>query len=97
MAKAEEHRWAVEALEEGVARIEEDGTRLLDIPRYLVPGDAREGQLLRVTRTDAGGVLTIVVALDEEATSAALASSRATTKRAMAHSKKHDRGGDVSL
>jgi len=97
MAKTEEHRWAIDALDEGVVRIEEDGKRLLTIPRYLVPSDAREGQLLRVTHIDVQGVLTVSVAIDAEATTAALASSVATTKRAMVHSKRHDPGGDVSL
>jgi hypothetical protein len=97
MAKSEEHRWAIDALDEGMVRIEEDGKRMLTIPRYLVPPDAREGQLLRVTHTDSRGVLTVSVAIDAEATSAALASSVATTKRAMARSKKQDPGGDVNL
>jgi hypothetical protein len=97
MAKPEEHRWAIDALDDGMVRIEEDGKRMLTIPRYLVPADAREGQLLRVTRTDIPGVLTVSIAVDQSGTAAALASSVATTKRAMARSKKHDPGGDVSL
>jgi hypothetical protein len=97
MGKAEEHRWAIDALDDSVARIEEDGKRMLTVPRYLVPAEAREGQLLRVTRADIQGVLTVSVTVDQHATSAALASSGATTKRAMARSKKQDPGGDVSL
>ena len=97
MAKPEGHRWALDALDEGMARIEEDGKRMVTVPRYLVPADAREGQLLRVTLADMQGVLTVSVAVDLNATSAALASSLATTKRAMARSKQQDPGGDVNL
>jgi hypothetical protein len=94
-----EHRWAVDGIEEEVARIEEDGERIVTIPRYLLPPGAREGQLLRVTRApgkDEGSIV-LTVAIDEDATAAALAKSRATTDSAMAKSRKRDPGGDVAL
>lgn len=94
-----EHTWAVDGLEEGMARIEEDGERILTVPRYLLPPDAREGHLLRVRRV-AGKreeSLTVTIEIDREATAAALAKSKARTHSASAASRKRDPGGNVSL
>ena len=99
MARSDQHVWMVDGIEEGMARIEEDGARTITVPAYLLPAGAREGHLLRLTR--AGGIgkepLTLTVAIDDEATAAALARSRATMEAAMAASKKRDPGGDVAL
>ncbi len=99
MAEHDDILWAVDGIEEGMARLEEDGGRLLTLPTSLLPLGMKEGQLLRVTR-GAGrtkGSVTLTIAVDEVATSAALARSRATTSRASAASRKRDPGGDVSL
>jgi hypothetical protein len=99
MTRRTSHRWAVDGLEEGMARIEEDGERMITVPAYLLPAGAREGQILRVTWA-AGrekGTLAVTVAVDEQATADALAKSRSTTARAMAQSRKRDAGGDVAL
>ena len=93
------HRWAVDAIEEGVARIEEDGSRMITVPAYLLPPGVTEGQLLRVVRA-AGpmkGEVVITIALDPEATAVALKQSKAAMASAMKASKKRDPGGDVSL
>ena len=99
MTRRAAHRWAVDGIEDGVARIEEDGERMITVPVHLLPAGVREGQLLRVTST-AGkekGSLVVTVAIDEEATTRSLDRSRATTTRAMAQSRKRDAGGDVAL
>jgi hypothetical protein len=99
MAPREEHLWVVDAIEEGVARVEEDGDRLITVPRYLLPAGAKEGQVLRVARgaTRGKSALTLTISIDDEATARAVAKSRASTAEAMALSRKRDRGGDVSL
>ena len=99
MTERTEHSWSVDGIEEGVARIEEDGERMLNVPRHLLPEGATEGQLLRVTRSSASGPESIVVtiAVDHAATTASLRKSQATMAQAMAESKKRDSGGDVSL
>jgi hypothetical protein len=97
MSKSDTHLWAIDGIEEGMARIEEDGKRIITVPRYLLPANAREGQLLRVTRAEATGKLTLTVTVDEQATAAALEKSAATVRRAMAASRKRDPGGDVAL
>jgi len=99
MTRRTSHRWAVDGIEEGMARIEEDGERMITVPVYLLPAGVREGQVLQVTLA-AGkekGTLVVTVAADEEATADSLATSKATTARAMAQSRKRDGGGDVAL
>jgi hypothetical protein len=99
MAATEEHRWAVDGIEEGIARIEEDGARMITVPRYLLPAGAREGQLLRVTTSGGKGKnpLVVTVEIDEQGTAAALAASRKQVRDAMETSRRRDPGGDVSL
>ena len=45
------HVWRIDGIEEGVARVEEDGERMITLPRHLLPAGAREGQIVRVVRT----------------------------------------------
>jgi hypothetical protein len=99
MARLKLHRWAVDAIEEGMARIEEDGERMISVPLHLLPAGVREGQVLQVSAApgEDRGTLVVTVAADEEATAESLAKSKATTARAMAQSRKRDRGGDVAL
>ncbi|HEX5972550.1 MAG TPA: DUF3006 domain-containing protein [Gemmatimonadaceae bacterium] len=99
MTRRTSHRWAVDAIEEGMARIEEDGERMITVPLYLLPADVREGQIFDVTTAvgKAKGTLVVTVAADEAATAESLAKSKATMASAMAQSRKRDRGGDVAL
>jgi hypothetical protein len=92
-----DHRWTIDSMEEGTVRIEEDGTRIIHVPRYLLPAGAREGQVLRVTAKPGKGSIELVIEIDEGAGTAALAKSKAQTAATMATSKKRDPGGDVSL
>jgi hypothetical protein len=98
MTRRAGHRWAIDGIENGMARIEEDGERMITLPAWLLPSGAREGQMLQVTTAPGEqGTLVITVAADEEATAESLARSKATMARAMARSKKRDAGGDVAL
>lgn len=99
MTRRTSHRWAIDAISEGMARIEEDGERMISVPVYLLPSGVREGQVLQVSSApgEGSGTLLVTVAADEEATAESLAKSKATTTRAMAQSRKRDRGGDVAL
>lgn len=99
MTASTQHSWSVDGIEEGVVRIEEDGARMLSIPRHLLPAAVVEGQLLRVTRSTASGPESIVVtiAVDHAATTASLRKSSATMAQAMDASAKQDVGGDVAL
>lgn len=99
MTRSTSHRWVIDALEEGMARIEEDGERMITVPVHLLPAGVGEGQVLELTSTpgDRKGALVITVTVDEAAAAEALAKSKATMARAMARSRKRDAGGDVAL
>jgi hypothetical protein len=99
MTRRASHRWTVDGMEEGMARIEEDGERMITVPVYLLPAGVREGQVLRVTPApgEEKGTLIVTVAADDAATAESLAKSKATVSRAMAQSRKRDPGGDVAL
>jgi len=99
MTRRASHRWTVDGLEEGMARIEEDGERMITVPVYLLPAGVREGQVFQVTSAagEGQGTLIVTVAADEAETAASLAKSKATVARAMAQSRKRDKGGDVAL
>ena len=87
--KQTEHSWAVDGIEESVARVEEDGARMITVPVHL----------LRVTTSTGAppGTLIITVAIDVAGTAAALDKSRRTIAEASKASKRRDPGGDVSL
>lgn len=99
MTKRGAHRWAVDGISDGMARIEEDGERMITVPAYLLPAGVREAQVLQVTSAAGkdAGTLVVTIAVDAEATADALARSKATTTAAMKQSKKRDPGGDVAL
>lgn len=96
---ASEHTWSVDSIEEGMVRVEEDGTRMLTVPIQSFPAGTTEGQILRVTRKTApnGDPVVISIAIDTAATSAALKASARKTGRIAAQSSKGDPGGDVAL
>ena len=93
------HSWSIDSIEEGMARIEEDGGRMLTVPVAMLPKGAKEGQLLRVTLSNEAGGKSVPtsITIDHAATAAALKKSAATTAQAMKDSAKRDRGGDVTL
>ena len=99
MPSQESHRWAVDSIEEGVARIEEDGGRMISVPVALLPAGTEVGQVLRATRPPgaARGVAGLSIVLDAAGTEAARRASKAVVEEASAESKARDPGGDVAL
>ena len=99
MTEHDAHRWAVDSIDEGIARIEEDGSRVISIPVHLLPAGTIEGQVLRVAREPGNppGTLVLTISMDSAGTESALVSSRATTAATTGESRKRDKGGDVSL
>ena len=67
MAPAEQ-RWVVDAVAEGVARVEVDGDRVVSVPAWLLPAGASEGDVLRVTREREGGRAVVTIERDAWAT-----------------------------
>ena len=98
MERQFDHLWAVDELDDDVARIIEDGARVMLLPRYLLPPGVEEGQMLSISRAEErGGSVRIVVPLDEKATRSARLGTGNALARALAASRKMDPGGDVAL
>ena len=88
------HRWAVDRIEEGTAAVEQDGDHVYEIPRYLLPADARDGDVLSVTIAGAApGEVTISVRIDRAA------STPPPSKRPPRRARRagNDPGGDIIL
>lgn len=97
-----DHSWVVDGIEEGIARIEEDGVRMISLPVGSLPRGVKEGDVLRVTgkpRPSDGDTesFEVSISIDPTARAAALARSKAANDATMAESKKRDPGGNVSL
>ena len=97
--------WIIDSLEEDSAQIEEDGARVVHVPRSILPSGAREGDVLIVQfetpQTPKGGpsegAVRLTITLDRGATRAAKFKSRQQVRRASQASRKIDPGGDVVL
>ena len=93
MTRAPGARWVVDSLGESTASVEVDGDRVEKVPRWLLPADAKAGDVLAVKHTRDGDRASVVVARDPKATREALAESEAQMRDAPVDKK----GGDVTL
>lgn len=85
--------WTIDAIEEGIAALEAEGT-LLHLPLALLPAGVREGDVLTVERTaDADGCV-LHIRPNPAATEAALQRSR---NQLGAMRPANDPGGDIVL
>lgn len=84
----------VDSLEEGVAFIEVDGREMVHLPGWMIPANAREGDVLSVTHVAGSDESTLAIRIDRDATRAAMERSRAQVSRPGA---KHDPGGNIRL
>jgi hypothetical protein len=66
--RASRHTWVVDVLDDDAAAIEVDGRRITPIPRWLLPGDARDGDVLRVTHARSATRSTFSIEVDHDAT-----------------------------
>ena len=62
------HTWVVDVIEDDAAAVEVDGRRVTPIPRWLLPTDARDGDVLRVTHTRSASRSTFSIEVDADAT-----------------------------
>lgn len=63
-----EHMWIVDVVEEDSAAVEVDGRQITPVPRWLLPADARDGDVLRVTHDRSGTRSTLSIVVDRGAT-----------------------------
>lgn len=62
------HTWVIGVIEDDAAAIEVDGRRVTPIPRFLLPSDARDGDVLRVTHARSGTRSVFTIEVDRDAT-----------------------------
>lgn len=88
--------WRVDAIEEGMAAIEDRAGRRFDVPLEVLPADVREGHVLavEVVGGDSGGDVRLRVSLDQEATERAFARS---VEQLRNMPEQNDPGGDIHL
>jgi hypothetical protein len=94
------HHWTIDAIAEDTARIEEDGERMRQLPRWLLPDGAKAGQVLRVEREpDGKGRVRLTISIDEGETRAGHRRSeqQVAAIREDARAAGADPGGDVAL
>lgn len=97
MNKRETHSWAIDSIEEHVASVEVDGGAMVQLPQWMLPSAAKEGEVLAVTHelSADGTKSTLEITLDVEGTRKAREkSAKAPPKTGM---EKVDPGGDIKL
>jgi hypothetical protein len=62
------HTWIVDVIHAGSAAVEVDGREITPIPRWILPIDARDGDVLRVTHARSGSRSTLSIEVDRHAT-----------------------------
>ena len=88
----ESYRWIVDVLDTHSATVEVEGERMVELPRWLLPADAREGDVLTVRHDRHGRDSRLVIELDDAARDVELEASRAQLASAPPPST-----GDVAL
>lgn len=94
---AKQYRWVVDSMEEAVASIEVDGKRTFQLPKWLLPRGAKEGDVLIVTHdvAESGEESRLGIVVDRDATRAAMErSARQVADRGRSPG---DPGGDIKL
>jgi hypothetical protein len=66
--RASHHTWIVDVIDEDSAAVEVDGRQITPIPRWLLPADAHEGDVLHVTHARSGSRSTLAIEVDRHAT-----------------------------
>lgn len=94
--KSIERTWVVDSMEENSAAVEQDGSTVYQIPRFLLPAGVREGDVCRVVTQaeSAQHGVTVNIWVDEKATQ--LAKDRSAAQLASAPKSK-DPGGPINL
>lgn len=94
---AEQHRWVVDSIEEYVVSIEVDGGKMLQIPQWLVPDAAREGDVLSVHHDRPSNGKTSVLRIEVDAGATQAAQAKSAEQVASIKRQSRDKGGDVVL
>lgn len=95
--KKEKHSWAIDSIEEFVASIEVDGKRMAEVPQWMLPPAAKEGDIVSVNHSisDDGVTSSLEIVFDREATKRA--KERSVREPKKTGREKVDPGGDIKL
>ena len=66
------HVWVVDVIDEDSAAVEVDGREVTPLPRWLLPSNARDGDVLRVTHARSGSRSTLSIEVDRSGNRLAL-------------------------
>jgi hypothetical protein len=93
-ARGTTYRLVIDRFEEDLVVVEVNGGAMLDLPRWMLPSDAAEGDVVLMQQESSEGAdLRWTVRIDRAATEAARNTARATLERL----KQRDPGGDIAL
>ena len=97
MSKSGTHSWAIDSIEEQSASVEVDGKQMVQLPRWMLPAGAKEGDVLAVKHdlSDDGMRSSLSISVDAEA--ARTARKRSTAVPAKTGKEKIDPGGDIKF
>lgn len=76
------HTWVVDVIDDDSAAVHVDGRQITPLPRWLLPADAREGDVLRVTHSRGARRSTVAIEIDRDATRLAYDRSAAQSRDA---------------
>ena len=62
------HTWVIDAMDDDSAAVQVDGRQITPLPRWLLPADAHEGDVLHVTHARSAGRSTLWIEVDRSAT-----------------------------
>ena len=62
-----QHTWVIDVVDEDSAAVQVDGRQITPLPRWLLPADAHEGDVLRVSHARSAGRSTLSIDLDRSA------------------------------
>lgn len=62
------HTWVVDVMEDDSTAVQVDGREITPLPRWLLPADAHEGDILRVTHARSGSRSSLTIEVDRSAT-----------------------------
>jgi hypothetical protein len=66
--RGSQHTWVVDVIDEDSAAVEVDGRQITPIPRWLLPADAHDGDVLRVTHARSGARSILSIEVDRTGT-----------------------------
>ena len=90
--KGTSHTWTIDVMDEDSAAVQVDGRQITPLPRWLLPADSHEGDVLRVTHARSAGRSTLSIEVDRSATRQALRRSVDQVREAPAPD-----AGDIDL